>query len=233
VVKIKVLTIFPELFPGPLGVSVIGRALSNKLWSLEVINMRDFAIDSRVDNAPIGGGSGLVMRPDVISDAIEHALAGEQAPIFYLSPRGKLLTQSGLHDFAGLESFILICGRFEGIDQRVIDHYQIQEISIGNYVLAGGEAAAFVLIEGCIRLLPGVLGNDNSSIEESFAQGGAYENLVEYPQYTKPNVWQGHAVPDVLFTGNHKNVADWRLQQARAYTEKHRSDLKNLDSGCK
>ena len=226
-ISIKVLTLFPELFPGPLGISVTGKALKSKLWNLEAINIRNFALDTHksVDSPPAGGGTGMVMKPDVMSRAIDHAVGSQHRNIFYLSPRGKVLTQAKLHELAKLEGFVLICGRFEGVDQRVIDHYNIEEISIGNYVLTGGEMAAYVLIDGCIRLLPGVLGNDGSNLEESFAVNSEYQNLVEYPQYTKPNVWHGYKIPDVLTSGDHQKVKKWRLEQAQILTKKLRPDL--------
>lgn len=226
-ISIKVLTLFPGLFPGPLGVSVTGKALKNKLWELDAINIRDFALDAHksVDDSPAGGGTGMVMKPDVMSRAIDHAVGSQRQNIFYLSPRGKVLTQGKLHELAKLQRFVLICGRFEGVDQRVIDHYNIEEISIGNYVLTGGEMAAYVVIDGCIRLVPGVLGNEGSNLEESFAVNSEYQNLVEYPQYTKPNVWHGYKIPDVLTSGDHQKVKKWRLEQARSLTKRLRPDL--------
>jgi tRNA (guanine37-N1)-methyltransferase len=228
--SVKILTLFPELFPGPLGCSVIGKALENKLWSLEVINIRDFAEDKHkaVDFPPIGGGGGMVMKPDVLGKAIDYALkdiAPKNYNLFYLSPRGKILNQKKVHKLLSSKNIILICGRFEGIDQRVIDHYKIEEISIGDYVLSGGEIAAYAVVDSCVRLIPGVTGNKVSIIEESFAVDSEYENLIEYPQYTKPNKWKQYEVPSIMLSGNHAKIKEWQLQQAQKLTKKLRPDL--------
>jgi len=230
---VKILTIFPDLFPGPLGSSVVGNALENNLWSLEVINIRDFCQDKHktVDSYPVGGGGGMVMRPDVLGIAIDYAI-GNLGPapdikpsIFYLSPRGQVINQRKVHEILHLNHIILLCGRYEGVDQRIIDHYGIEEISIGDYVLSGGEIAAYALIDSCVRLIPGVLGNECSSTEESFAIGSEYEKLVEYPQYTKPISWKGRDVPDILLSGNHAKIKAWRLEQAQKLTKLNRPDL--------
>ena len=224
---VKILTLFPDMFPGPLSCSVVGRALKNNVWTLEVINIRDFALDAHksVDDSPAGGGNGMVMRVDVLARAIDYAVDAKNAKIFCLSPRGKIVNQAKLHELVRMETIILICGRFEGIDQRLLDHYGIEEISIGNYVLTGGELPAYILIDGFIRLIPGVLGNKNSSSEESFAINSDYEKLVEYPQYTRPNIWRGNKIPDVLTQGNHKKIKEWRLKAAQSLTQKTRPDL--------
>lgn len=223
--NVKVLTIFPELFPGPLATSVTGNALKKNLWTIESIDLRNFAYDSHksVDDYPAGGGSGMVMKPDVLGEAIEHCAT--KGPIIYLSPRGKLLTQSKLKEILNSKDLVLICGRFEGIDNRVIEHYKIEEISIGDYVLSGGELAAYVLIDGCVRLIPGVLGNDNSISEESFAVGTPYQYLAEYPQYTKPSEWKGMKVPSILTSGHHEKIRQWRLSEAEEFTKRNRPDL--------
>lgn len=224
--NVKVLTIFPEMFPGPLGNSVVGNALSKKLWNIEAVNIRDFAKDkhSSVDDYPIGGGSGMLMKPDVLGDAIDHACQGMQKKkIIYLSPRGKVFNQKIAKEIVDSENVVLLCGRYEGIDQRVIDHYEIEEVSLGDYVISGGELAAYVIIDSCVRLVPGVL-KDND-MEESFALGTKYEKLLEYPQYTRPREWRNMNAPDILLSGDHKKIEEWRLKKAQEITKKHRPDL--------
>jgi tRNA (guanine37-N1)-methyltransferase len=226
--RVKILTLFPDLFPGPLGHSITGRALKQGIWTLEAINIRDFARDRyhTVDGPAIGGGIGMILKPDVLADAIEYAKADEDDyNIFYMSPRGQKLNQKLAEEVSGKKKMIIICGRFEGIDQRIIDHYQITEISIGDYVLTGGEIAAHVLLDSCVRLLPGVLSDSSVFTEESFGNDPVYNHLLEYPQYTKPLSWQGRNVPDILLTGHHENIKKWKLQQAEAYTRKYRPDL--------
>lgn len=221
--KVSVFTLFPDLYPGPLGVSVSGRGLKNKAWSLETINIRDFATDKHktVDDTPFGGGPGMVMRPDVIDQALSSHYQQEQRPrLIYLSPRGKPFTQSLSKELAKGPSLGLLCGRFEGVDQRVLDAWDFEEISIGDYVLTGGEIASMVLIDACIRHLPGVLGCADSLDEESFSQG-----LVEYPQYTRPQDWGGQKVPDVLNSGHHEKIRQWRHDQSKEMTQKYRPDL--------
>lgn len=218
-----VLTLFPEMFPGPLGVSLVGQALAAELWSLDLVQIRDFGLGRHraVDDTPAGGGAGMVLRADVLAAAIDHArLAAPDVPLVYLSPRGQPLTQALAHELAAGSGVMLLAGRFEGIDERVIGGRQIREISIGDYVLSGGELAAMVLIDACVRLLPGVLGGDESLASESFENG-----LLEYPQFTKPRDWEGHAIPDVLLSGDHKKVAQWRADQALALTRARRPDL--------
>jgi tRNA (guanine37-N1)-methyltransferase len=219
-----ILTLFPEIFPGPLGVSVTGKALQNKLWSLDSINMRDHAIDQHgtVDDSPFGGGAGMVIRPDVI----EKSLAGIQQndrPRIYLSPRGRPFTQNDAKKLAKSSGCIILCGRYEGVDQRVIDHYAFEEVSIGDYILTGGELAAYVMLDAITRLLPGVVGKAASLEEESFEN-----NLLEYPQYTRPQCWKDLKVPDILVSGHHKNIANWRQEQAEQITKARRPDLWKL-----
>lgn len=222
--RAAVLTIFPETFPGPLGLSLAGKALGEGTWALETIDIRDFATDKHrsVDDTPAGGGAGMVMRADIAAAAIDAARkdAAPGTPTIYLSPRGLPFTQSRAHALARGPGAILLCGRFEGLDQRVLEARDVEEISIGDYVLSGGELAAQVLIDAAVRLLPGVAGNEVSLDEESFASG-----LLEYPHYTKPREWEGHAIPDVLLSGDHEKIAKWRREQAEALTKARRPDL--------
>ena len=218
-----VLTLFPEMFPGPLGVSLVGTALANRLWTLDAAQIRDHGLGKHrtVDDSPAGGGAGMVMRADVVAAAVDAARDGRpDLPAIYLSPRGVPLTQARARALAAGPGVILLAGRFEGVDQRVIDARGLEEISIGDYVLSGGELAAMVLLDACVRLLPGVLGAAESLSEESF-EGG----LLEYPQYTRPRDWEGHAIPDVLLSGDHKNIAAWRRREAEALTRRRRPDL--------
>lgn len=225
--KVKVLTIFPEIFPGFLGYSLTGRALEQNIWSLETVNIRDFAFDKHgsVDDTPCGGGAGMIMRPDVLGAALNSVYDGGR--LIYMSPRGKPLTQAKVKELSREDKLTVICGRFEGIDQRIIDAYQVEEISIGDYVLTGGEQAAQIMLDAVIRLLPGVLGNAESTRDESFEN-----ELLEHPQYTRPVVWEGRSVPEVLLSGHHKNIAAWQLEEAIKITEERRPDLfkKYLDS---
>jgi tRNA (guanine37-N1)-methyltransferase len=219
-----VLTLFPEMFPGPLGASLSGQALEAGLWSLATVPIREFGIGRHraVDDTPAGGGAGMVMRADVLAAAIDHARNEEpDAPLIYLSPRGQPLTHLLAAELAGAPGVMLLAGRFEGIDERVIAARGMREISIGDYVLSGGELAAMVLIEACVRLLPGVVGAEVSLAEESFEDG-----LLEYPQYTKPREWEGYAIPDVLLSGDHKKIAEWRRSEAERITAERRPDLK-------
>jgi tRNA (guanine37-N1)-methyltransferase len=221
--RASVLTIFPELFPGPLGASLAGKALGQKIWSCQAIDIRDFAADKHrsVDDAPAGGGPGMVMRVDVLTRAIDHAApANDSRPRILLTPRGKTLLQSRVREFAAGPGVVLVCGRFEGVDERVIETRALEEISIGDYVLSGGEIAAFVLIDACVRLLPGVMGKEASHAEESFEAG-----LLEYPHYTKPQEFEGRPIPDVLNSGHHGKVAAWRREQAEKTTRERRPDL--------
>jgi tRNA (guanine37-N1)-methyltransferase len=222
--RAAVLTIFPEMFPGPLGLSLAGKALAEKTWALKIIDIRDFATGKHrsVDDTPAGGGAGMVMRADIAAAAIDATCAAMPAgtPALYLSPRGRTLTQERVRALAHGPGVILLCGRFEGVDQRVLDARDVEEISIGDYVLSGGELAAQVLIDACVRLIPGVAGNESSLAEESFAAG-----LLEYPHYTRPREWEGHAIPEVLLSGDHKAIAKWRREQAEKITRERRPDL--------
>ena len=218
-----VLTLFPEMFPGPLDVSLLGQARAANIWSLDTLQIRDFGLGRhrQVDDTPAGGGAGMVLRADVLGPALDHAKSiSPDAPLIYLSPRGTPLTQSLARDLSEGSGVTLLAGRFEGIDQRVIDARGLKEISIGDYVLAGGELAAMVLIEACVRLLPGVLGAAESLASESFETG-----LLEYPQYTKPRDWEGLSIPDILLSGDHKKVAEWRRRQSEQLTADRRPDL--------
>jgi tRNA (guanine37-N1)-methyltransferase len=224
--NVKILTIFPNMFPGPLGYSVLGNALSKKLWEIESINIRDFALDKHgsVDDYPIGGGVGMLMKPDVLGRTIEHACSGmKKKKIIYLSPRGKTFTQKMAKEIVESDNVVMLCGRYEGVDQRVLDYYDIEEVSIGDYVLSGGELAAYVVIDSCVRLIPGVL--KDQDMEESFALGTKYEKLLEYPQYTKPREWKDIKAPEVLLSGNHKKIEEWRLKKSQEITKKNRPDL--------
>lgn len=218
-----VLTILPDMFPGPLGGSLAGQALANDLWRLDAINIRDFAGDKHrsVDDTPAGGGPGMVMRADVLGAAIDGARENYPGlPLICPSPRGKPLTQGRVRELTAGPGAMVLCGRFEGVDQRVIEARNAEEISIGDYVLSGGELAAMVLIDACVRLLPGVMGAQDSGVEESFESG-----LLEYPHYTRPREWEGRAIPDILLSGDHKRIAEWRRAQSKAITEQRRPDL--------
>ncbi|MBM3543663.1 MAG: tRNA (guanosine(37)-N1)-methyltransferase TrmD [Alphaproteobacteria bacterium] len=222
--RATLLTILPEMFPGPLGASLAGKALAEGKWALDLIDIRDFATDKHrsVDDTPAGGGAGMVMRADIAAAAIDMARhrAAPETPLLYLSPRGQPLTQDRVRELAKGPGAILLCGRFEGIDERVLEACNIEEVSIGDYVLSGGELAAMVLIDACVRLLPGVAGNETSLAEESFAEG-----LLEYPHYTRPREWEGRAIPEVLLSGDHKAIAKWRREQAEELTKSRRLDL--------
>jgi len=222
--RATVLTIFPEMFPGPLGLSLAGKALAEGKWALEAIDIRGFATDKHrsVDDTPSGGGAGMVMRADIAAAAIDAARASMPAgaPTIYLSPRGYPFMQEQARELAGGPGVILLCGRFEGIDERVLQARNVEEISVGDYVLSGGEIAAQVVIDAVVRLLPGVAGNESSLAEESFAQG-----LLEYPHYTRPREWEGRAIPEVLLSGDHQAIAKWRREQAEKLTKARRPDL--------
>jgi tRNA (guanine37-N1)-methyltransferase len=216
----KIFTLYPEFFPGLLDIGMYRRAREKKIWSLDVVNIRDFAIDKHgsVDDKPFGGGSGMLMRPDVVNNCIETNK--NDNPIIYLSPKGDKLDTSLVKQFAHQAGINILCGHFEGVDQRVIEKNNIQEISIGDYVLSGGESAAIVVLDAILRTLPGVLGAEKSLEEETFNN-----NLLEYPQYTQPRNWEGITVPDVLLSGNHAEIKDWRLEQSRSITQRRRPDL--------
>jgi tRNA (guanine37-N1)-methyltransferase len=218
--RASILTLFPAMFPGPIGQSLAGRALETGIWSLDVHDIRDAAADRhrKVDDTPFGGGAGMVLRPDIVDRAL--AAFDDSRPTIALTPRGIPLTQSRIRDLATGDGVILLCGRFEGVDQRVIEARNLLEISIGDYVLSGGEPAALVLLDACIRLLPGVMGAAESGDDESFSG-----HLLEYPHYTRPADWNGHAVPDILLSGNHAAIAAWRRSQAEAITKQRRPDL--------
>ncbi len=225
---ITLVTIFPEMFPGPLSYSLIGKSIG-KLWNLKTINIRDFASDKhkKIDDTPYGGGAGMVMRPDVVHNALKHSLSfyDNSPEIIFMSPKGVVFSNQKAKDLSKNQNgLIILCGRYEGIDQRVIDywktHYNLQEISIGDYILFGGEIPAMVIIESCLRFVPGIMGNMESTEDESFAL-----DLLEYPQYTKPAVWKKYNVPSVLLSGNHEKIASWRIEQAKQITQDVRPDL--------
>lgn len=219
--RATVLTLFPEAFPGPLGLSLAGKGLQQGRWSLDTVDIRGFAQDRHrtVDDAPIGGGPGMVMRPDVTDRALA-SVAACPGRLIYLSPRGRVLDQALVRELAAEGGVRLLCGRFEGVDQRVLDAHRVEEVSVGDYVLSGGETAAMVLLDAVVRILPGIMGNEDSPGEESFEAG-----LLEYPQYTRPAVWQDREVPEVLLSGHHERVRQWRLARAEEITRQRRPDL--------
>ncbi|MFS2325491.1 tRNA (guanosine(37)-N1)-methyltransferase TrmD [Brucella sp. H1_1004] len=218
----SVLTLYPEMFPGPLGVSLAGKALTDNTWSLDTIQIRDFAEGKHrmVDDTPSGGGAGMVMKADVVARALDSV--ADERPMLLMSPRGAPLTQKRVRELADGPGAIILCGRFEGVDERVIEARQLEEISIGDYILSGGETAAIVLLDAIVRLLPGVMGNQESGETESFETG-----LLEHPHYTRPQVWEDRAIPDVLTSGNHGAIAKWRHAQAERITKERRPDLWN------
>ena len=217
----RIFTLYPEFFPGPLGKGLYGKALDEKIWKLETVNIRDYAKDKHktVDDTTYGGGSGMLMKPDVIAKSLDKNIKSSEK-IIYLSPKGKLFNQSLAKKLSKEKTINLLCGHFEGIDQRVIEGRNIEEVSIGDFVLSGGESAAIVVIDSILRLLPKVLGNEFSNKEESFENG-----LLEYPQYTKPQIWEEKSIPDVLLSGDHAKIKDWRLSQSEAITRDRRPDL--------
>ena len=219
--KARIFTLYPEIFPGPLNKGLYGKALSNKIWNLDIINIRDSAEDKHktVDDTPFGGGSGMLIKPDVLASSIDKHVSKSEK-IFYLSPKGKLFNQKTAKSLSKEHCVNLICGHFEGVDQRLLETRNIEEISIGDYILSGGETAAFVIVDSILRLIPGILGNEESVHEESFENG-----LLEYPQYTKPQLWEEKNVPDVLLSGDHSKIKDWRLSQSEAITRHRRPDL--------
>ena len=219
--NVRVFTLYPELFPGPLGSGLSKKALEKKLWSLEVVNIRDYATDKHktVDDTPFGGGSGMLMRADVLANSLDKNISNKNEPIIYLSPKGKKFDQIYAKKILD-KNINIICGHFEGVDQRLLETRNIEEVSIGDFILSGGEAGAFVVIDTIIRLIPGVLGNPNSLIEETFER-----NLLEYPQYTKPHKWEKKEVPDLLLSGDHAKIKDWRLAQSEDITRRRRPDL--------
>jgi len=219
--EIKIFTLYPDLFPGPLNKGIYKRAQEKKIWNFKVINIREYSTDKHksVDDTPFGGGSGMLLRPDVVASALDKNLKVNE-DVIYLSPKGKKFDQKLAQDLSKEKSISLICGHFEGVDERVLTTRNIEEISIGDYVLSGGETAALVVLDSILRLLPGVIGNDKSSVDESFENG-----LLEYPQYTKPQIWEEKSVPDVLLSGDHNKIKDWRLSQSEAITRDRRPDL--------
>ena len=219
--EVKIFTLYPDLFPGPLDMGIYKKAKENKTWDLKVINIRDYSTDGRrsVDDTPFGGGNGMLLRPDVVASALDkNTNSGEK--IIYLSPKGKKFDQSEARSISKLNKVNILCGHFEGIDQRLLETRNIEEYSIGDFILSGGETASFVFVDALLRLLPGVLGNEDSTKEESF------ENyLLEYPQYTKPKDWEGKSPPNILFSGDHAKIKGWRLSQSEAITRRLRPDL--------
>ena len=219
---VTILTIFPEMFPGPLGYSLAGKGLKNDLWSMDVINIRDFGLTKHknVDDIACGGGNGLIMRPDVIGPALDTALdAHPGAKIYYPSPRGQLLNQKVTRNLSEERNVIILCGRFEGIDERIIDEYNVQQISVGDYVLSGGEVAAMTILDSIVRLLPGVLSNQETLKEESFEEESEGLSLIEHPLYTKPAIWRGRKVPEILLSGNHSEIEKWKKSESIRVTK--------------
>ena len=219
--KVRLFTLYPEMFPGPLASGLYKKALEKKIWSLEVVNIRDYATDKHktVDDTPFGGGSGMVMRADVLANSLDKNIFNNEEPVIYLSPKGKRFDQTYAKKILG-KDINIICGHFEGVDQRILETRNIEEVSIGDLVLSGGEIGAFVIIDTVVRLLPGVLGNPHSLSEETFEK-----NLLEYPQYTKPKKWEEKEIPSVLLTGDHEKIKDWRLMQSEDITRRRRPDL--------
>ena len=219
--EVKIFTLYPDLYPGPLNSGIYKKAKEKNIWSLKVINIRDYANDKHgsVDDTPFGGGSGMLLRPDVVASALDPNL-NRNEPVIYLSPKGKKFDQTIAKELSKHKKLNLLCGHFEGIDQRVLDNREIEEISIGDFVLSGGETASYVFLDAILRLIPGVIGNEESKNEESFENG-----LLEYPQYTKPQIWEEKSVPNVLLSGDHAKIKDWRLTQSKAITRDRRPDL--------
>ena len=219
----QIFTLYPELFPGPLNKGLYGKALSNNIWNLKVVNIRDYSLEldkhKTVDDTPFGGGSGMLIKPDVLANSLDQNVKTNEK-IYYLTPKGKLFSQKLAKKLSKEKTINLICGHFEGVDQRVIDTRNIEELSIGDYVLSGGETAALIVLDSILRLIPGVLGNEQSISEESFENG-----LLEYPQYTKPQIWEKKSVPEVLLSGDHAKIKDWRLSKSEAITRHRRPDL--------
>ena len=219
--KAKIFTLYPEYFPGPFDIGICKKAFEKKLWDLKLINIRDYAEDKHktVDDTPYGGGVGMLMRPDVVAKSLDTNLE-EKETIYYLTPKGKIFNQNIAQDIVKKNKVNILCGHFEGVDQRVLDSRNVEEISIGDFILSGGEMASFVVLDTVLRLVPGVLGNLNSTKDESFENG-----LLEYPQYTKPQIWEKLSVPDILLSGDHNKIKSWRLSQSEAITRHRRPDL--------
>ncbi len=220
----RIITLFPQAFPGVLGESLTGKALKDRKWQLETTDLRPFGEGKHrnVDDTPTGGGAGMVLRADVLGNAIEHTMRGVRGrcPLVYLSPRGRRFDQRMARDWSQCDGVTLLCGRFEGVDQRVLDHYDIQEVSLGDFVLTGGEIAAQAMIDAAVRLLPDVLGNEDSIVDESHSNG-----LLEHPQYTRPAEWMGHTIPEILMSGHHGKIAEWRHETAKQLTRERRPDM--------
>ena len=219
--KAKIFTLYPEYFPGPFDIGICKKAFEKKLWDLKLINIRDYADDKHktVDDAPYGGGVGMLMRPDVVAKSLDANLE-EKETVYYLTPKGKIFNQNIAQDIVKKNKINILCGHFEGVDQRVLDSRNVEEISIGDFILSGGEMASFIVLDTVLRLVPGVLGNLNSTKDESFENG-----LLEYPQYTKPQIWEKLSVPDILLSGDHNKIKSWRLSQSEAITRHRRPDL--------
>ena len=217
----QVFTLYPDFFPGPLDKGLYGKAMEKKIWDLKTVDIREYALDKHktVDDTPYGGGSGMLLKPDIVAKSLDANIKNGEK-IFYLSPRGKVFNQNIAKEISKENKVNLICGHFEGIDQRVLDNREIEEISIGDFVLSGGESASYVFLDAILRLIPGVIGNEKSKNEESFENG-----LLEYPQYTKPQIWEEKSVPNVLLSGDHAKIKDWRLTQSKAITRHRRPDL--------
>jgi tRNA (guanine37-N1)-methyltransferase len=224
--KVTILTLFPEMFPGPLGISLLGRALEKTLWTLDVVDIRTFAEDKHqtVDDTCFGGGPGMVMQPDVVDKALSSVMEKGKARLIHLTPRGKVFHQGLAKEIATSDlPLVFLCGRYEGIDQRVLDAWDAEDVSLGDFVLTGGELAAMTILDATLRLIPGVIGDESSLEEESFSHG-----LLEYPHYTRPRVWEGREVPEVLLSGNHQKISEWRRKEAEAITQTRRPDLWKL-----
>ena len=219
--EVKIFTLYPDLFPGPLDIGIFKKARENKIWNLKVINIREYSKDNHgtVDDTPFGGGSGMLLKPNVLGKSLDSRIKKDER-VFYLSPKGKKFDQKFAKDLTKEKTINLICGHFEGIDARILSTRNIEEISIGDYILSGGESASFVVLDSVLRLLPGVLGNEKSKDDESFENG-----LLEYPQYTKPQIWEKKSVPEVLLSGDHAKIKDWRLSQSKDITRRQRPDL--------
>ncbi|MGV2184321.1 tRNA (guanosine(37)-N1)-methyltransferase TrmD [Agrobacterium rhizogenes] len=226
--RATILTLYPEMFPGHLGASLAGKAMERGQWALDTVQIRDFATDKHrtVDDTPAGGGAGMVLKPDVLARAIDHASENDNRPRLLMSPRGKPLTQKRVRELAAGDGVIIVCGRFEGVDQRVIEGRDLEEVSIGDYILSGGEPAALILLDAIVRILPGVMGNDLSGLHESF-EGG----LLEHPHYTRPQIWEEREIPAVLTSGNHGAIAKWQKQEAEKLTKERRPDLLEKQPG--
>ena len=220
--RATILTLYPEMFPGHLGTSLAGKAMERGQWALDTVQIRDFTTDKHrtVDDTPAGGGAGMVLKPDVLARAIDHASENDSRPRLLMSPRGAPLTQKRVRELASGDGVIIVCGRFEGVDQRVIDGRDLEEVSIGDYILSGGEPAALILLDAIVRILPGVMGNDLSGLHESFESG-----LLEHPHYTRPQIWEDREIPAVLTSGNHAAIAKWQREQAEQLTRERRPDL--------